>query len=211
MSRVFWNLIANRYAKQPVAAPDTYQAKLDLTRQYLQPDMRVLEVGCGTGSTALVHAEYVEHILATDYSQKMIDIARQKAQAAAVTNVEFQVAALDGRLNGTQGQLQGAADFDAVLALNILHLVPDLGEALKQINARLRAGGLLISSTPCLQDRAKFVPLLKLAGSLRLIPRVNILTPEQLFNAIQTAGFVSEQAATFNHDMVHFSVMRKST
>ena len=45
----FWERIAVRYSKQPVADEATYQKKLQITREFLLPNMRVLEIGCGTG------------------------------------------------------------------------------------------------------------------------------------------------------------------
>ena len=55
-SSFFWNRIANRYSKQPVGDETAYQKKLQITRDYLEPHMEVLELGCGTGSTAIAHA-----------------------------------------------------------------------------------------------------------------------------------------------------------
>jgi cyclopropane fatty-acyl-phospholipid synthase-like methyltransferase len=37
-------------------------------------DMEVLEFGCGTGSTAIVHAPHVKELRAIDISEKMIGI-----------------------------------------------------------------------------------------------------------------------------------------
>ncbi len=59
----FWDRIAERYAKQPIADEAAYQKKLQVTRDYFRPDMAVLEFGCGTGSTAIAHAPYVKHVL----------------------------------------------------------------------------------------------------------------------------------------------------
>jgi cyclopropane fatty-acyl-phospholipid synthase-like methyltransferase len=59
-STKFWDRIAERYSKQPVADEAAYQKKLQVTREYFRPDMEVLEFGCGTGSTAIAHAPYVE-------------------------------------------------------------------------------------------------------------------------------------------------------
>ena len=50
----FWDRIAERYSKSPVADEAAYQKKLQVTREYFRPDMEVLEIGCGTGSTAIV-------------------------------------------------------------------------------------------------------------------------------------------------------------
>ena len=59
-STKFWGKIADRYAKQPITDEATYQKKLQVTREYFQPEMEVLEFGCGTGSTAILHAPYCE-------------------------------------------------------------------------------------------------------------------------------------------------------
>ena len=91
----FWNKRADNYAKRPVSDEATYEKKLDITREYFRPDMEVLELGCGTGSTALAHAPYVKHILATDLSTRMIEIARDKAKAAGIDNVTFAAASAD--------------------------------------------------------------------------------------------------------------------
>ena len=85
-STKFWDNIAERYSKQPIADEATYQKKLQVTREYFQPDMEVLEFGCGTGSTAILHAPYVKHIRAIDFSSKMIEIAQGKAEAQNIEN-----------------------------------------------------------------------------------------------------------------------------
>jgi len=45
----FWDWIAVRYSKSPIADPESYEEKLHITRKYLQPHMEILEFGCGTG------------------------------------------------------------------------------------------------------------------------------------------------------------------
>ena len=47
--------------------------------------MEVLEFGCGTGGTAIIHAPYVKHIRAIDISGNMIAIAKGKAEADSTT------------------------------------------------------------------------------------------------------------------------------
>ena len=81
--------------------------------------MEVLEFGCGTGSTAIVHAPNVKQIHAIDISSKMIEIAQAKADANNIKNVIFERSAIDEF---------GASDetFDAVLGLSILHLVENM-------------------------------------------------------------------------------------
>ena len=41
-----------RYAKARISDPAGYEAGLERVRSHLGPEMRVLEMGCGTGMTA---------------------------------------------------------------------------------------------------------------------------------------------------------------
>ena len=82
----FWNLFARRYARSPVSDEAAYQTKLAKTQEYFSPEMTVLEFGCGTGSTAIVHAPHVARLDAIDFSENMIAIARDKAAAAGRAN-----------------------------------------------------------------------------------------------------------------------------
>ena len=183
----FWNWIAQRYSKRPVADEASYQKKLGKTREYFQPDMQVLEVGCGTGSTAIAHAPYVAHIRATDISPRMIEIARGKAEAAAVSNVDFEVSSIDDL------QVHDASQ-DAVLALSILHLLRDEKAAIARVHRMLKPGGVLVTSTPCLRDAWQNVAVMALIGPLGkrlgLIPSVvQVFTLDALVAALTEAGF----------------------
>ena len=114
-----WNWIAKRYAKSPVKNEIVYQKKLQVTQEYFKPNMKVLEFGCGTGSTAIAHASYVNHILATDFSENMLEIAREKARLSGIENITFELTTIEN--------LEAASkSFNAVLGLNILHLVKHL-------------------------------------------------------------------------------------
>ena len=49
----FWNRVARRYAAMPMRNPDAWEETLARVTARLSPTDRVLELGCGTGSTAL--------------------------------------------------------------------------------------------------------------------------------------------------------------
>lgn len=112
----FWDRIAERYSRQPVADEAAYQRKLQVTREYLRPDSEVFEFGCGTGSTALAHAPHVRRIHAIDISSRMIEIARGKADRAPAENVTFERSTIE------QVEVSDQS-FDVVLGLSILHLL----------------------------------------------------------------------------------------
>ena len=125
-STQFWDKIDEKYAKQPIADEASYQKKLAVTRDYFRPDMEVLEIGCGTGSTAILHAPYVKHIRAIDFSGNMIAIAQGKAEAARIYNVTFEQATIEAL--GVPDQ-----SLDAVLGLSILHLLPNKEAAIASV------------------------------------------------------------------------------
>ncbi|MEM8579045.1 MAG: class I SAM-dependent methyltransferase [Pseudomonadota bacterium] len=149
-SKGLWNLMARRYARQAIADEAAYKRKLERTQAHLRPDMRLLELGCGTGSTALAHAPHVAQIEATDYAAAMIDIAKEKRAAAGIGNVRFSV--------GTAEAPDFApASFDAALALNLLHLVEDPARVIAACRRLLKPGGLFVTSTMPLSDRAAWL------------------------------------------------------
>ena len=200
----FWDRIADRYSRQPVRDEAAYQRKLAITREYLRPDMEVLELGCGTGSTALVHAPYVKHVRAVDVSRRMVEIARGKAAAAGVDNVDFEQAAID--------ELSVAdASVDVVLALSILHLVPDRDAVIRDVRRMLRPGGLFVSSTACMGGTlmAPIARLVSLGSLVGLLPRVAVFSRDALLESIRRADFRIEHDWQPGRNKAVFVVARK--
>ena len=58
---------ARRYAAAAVSDPRGYERTLRRTRELLEENDHVLELGCGTGSTALRLADGVASYLGTDF------------------------------------------------------------------------------------------------------------------------------------------------
>lgn len=143
----FWDRIAAKYAQSPIRDAKAYEYTLGRTRSYLKPDDSVLEIGCGTGMTAVKLADAVARYTASDVSSAMVEIGRSRASEAAVKNLGFAVA-------GIEDPELPDGPFDAVLAFNLLHLTDDLDAALSRAAARIRPGGFLITKTVCLADPA---------------------------------------------------------
>ena len=180
--KAFWNKIADKYSRRAVSDEAAYQKKLDKTREYFQPDMEVLEIGCGTGSTAIAHAPFVRHIRASDLSPRMIEIARDKAKTAGIDNVTFEVSSVEG-LDVPDGSI------DVVMAHNILHLLEDRERAIADIHRMLKPGGVFVSSTACIGDMMLPLRLIIPVGRfLRLFPLVKIFSVAELKESLQNAG-----------------------
>lgn len=203
----FWDRTSRKYASAKIADQAGYERTLDRTRALLGPDDRVLELGCGTGTTALRLAGDVQSYLATDISSEMIAIAEKKRSAGSRPSPAFRTATAEA-LAPEDGQ------FDAVLAFNYLHLVRDLPDSLRRIHVLLATGGLFISKTPCLGDMN---PLIRLAllPAMRAIgkaPYVSGFRAAQLSEHICAAGFdirATESHATKGNDTRPYIVARK--
>ena len=145
--------------------------------------MEVLEFGCGTGSTALLHAPFVKRILATDISAKMIEIAGGKAQEQGVDNVEFVQSTIE-ELRVDDGA------WDVVLGLSILHLVEDKDAVLAKVFRALKPGGVFVASTACLADTmAWFRYVGPVGAALGIIPTVKIFSKGEILESLERAGF----------------------
>jgi len=179
----FWDRIARRYAADPIADLAGYEHTLKRVQGLLRPTDKVLELGCGTGSTALRLAPFTHSLLATDLSGEMIAIAQEKLAAQPMPNLRFARADADapGVTNG---------DHDVVLAFNLLHLLGDLDAALAAVVQALRPGGLFISKTPCVGEMNPLITrvALPLARALGKAPDVDCFTGEQLLAAIERQG-----------------------
>ncbi|MEO1671985.1 MAG: class I SAM-dependent methyltransferase [Cyanobacteria bacterium J06631_2] len=182
-SAKFWDRTAESYSQQPIADEAAYQKKLQVTQEYLKPDMSVLEFGCGTGGTAIIHAPYVKHIRAIDFSSAMIKIARGKAETQNINNITFEQLTIE--------ELTVADEtFDVLLGLGILHLLENKKEVIAKVYKMLKPGGVFVTSTACLGDTMKWFKAIAPIGIfLRLIPLVKVFTSKELENILSDAGF----------------------
>ena len=182
-SAIFWDKVADKYSKQPVADEAAYQKKLEVTRTYFRPEMEVLEMGCGTGSTAIAHAPYVKHIRATDVSENMLDIARRKAKAANITNVTFEQATVE--------EIEAAdASLDVIMAHSLLHLLEDKEAAIAKAYRLLKPGAAFVTNTVCLGDRMWYMaPLLPVMRLFGFAPLVKVFTVKHITAALTEGGF----------------------
>ncbi len=179
----FWNKGADKYSKRPVKDMENYTKTLDCTRKHLSARDNVLEVGCGTGTTALLLASSVNQITASDISSRMIEIAREKAVTREVENVRFDRATLfDEDL--------AKGSFDVVMGFNVLHLLEDIPGAVHRVHELLKPGGLFISKTICLAEQSRLWSLLlAVMKPLGFAPDVQCLKVAELEDIITRTNF----------------------
>lgn len=202
----FWDGIADKYARDPIKDQTSYDYTLERTRSYLHREDRMLELGCGTGSTALTLAPHVAQITATDISGAMISKGRAKALVEGVDNVDFAVTDAAGAPDGP---------FEVITAFNLLHLVEDLDATLAEITNRLTPGGHLITKTFCIPTRFNaeylmmkvMLPVLQMFGRA---PFVAMMHARDYENAMTHAGLtIVETTLPPTKDARRYIVARK--
>lgn len=203
----FWDGMARKYAKGKIADRAGYERSLARTRDYLSADSVALELGCGTGNTALTHAPYVKHITGTDISAEMVAIANEKRGENDQSNADFIV-------SGAEVLPFSRDSYDVVMGHNLYHLVADVDAALAEARRVTKPGGVFITKTPCLGEMGALMRRVVLPVMKRWygVPVVHTFTIKQFTNAIEDAGFKIEAIefhGTKGKDTRPFVVARK--
>lgn len=179
---LLWNKIARKYAKSPIKDMKNYEATLNRTKSYLKPNDTVLEVGAGTGSTALLLASSVAHITVADISSEMIQIGKENAEKQNITNASFIVA--------EAFVPTGKQTYDVVMAFNLLHLLSDIPAAIKNAASLTKKDGFFISKSVAIGEMnfaIKFV--IKIMQKFGKAPFISNVTHAQLLSVFENSGF----------------------
>lgn len=136
MSKDLWGRLAETYEVDHtlISGADLVSAIQSELRGAV-PAGEVVELGCGTGLYTRAYAPSAALVTATDKSAPML--RRAERSLADLPNVIVKFA--DAMATGLPGE-----SADAVVAVNLLHIVPDAAGVLAEIRRLLRPGGTAI-------------------------------------------------------------------
>ncbi|MEN8801869.1 MAG: class I SAM-dependent methyltransferase [Thiogranum sp.] len=199
----FWDLISAKYAASPISDMTAYETKIEKIKSYLSPDDVVLDIGCGTGTQCGDLAGNVKQVTGIDISSKLLTIAEQRKAERKLDNIEFIKTSLyDERFK--------VDSFDIVMAFYVLHFFEDLDAAVKRVHALLKPGGLFISETACLGEKNKTAnKLLRFAGHLGFLPKINLLTTRQLQQVMERTGFILVDKVLFSESNAEYTLFAR--
>jgi phosphatidylethanolamine/phosphatidyl-N-methylethanolamine N-methyltransferase len=175
--RGYWERHAGNYDRSMRILGGPLPRMLELTVRAARGRERVLEVAAGTGLVTAAVAPAVGRLVATDYAEAMVASVQRRVDALGLTNVRCERADVYAL-----GYEDGA--FDAVIAANVLHLVPDLAGALAALRRVLAPGGKLIAPTFC-HDETFGSRVLAITG----FPGARRFRAQSLEDALRGAGF----------------------
>lgn len=145
--RQYWERHARDYDRSMRLLGGPLRRASELSAQAVRGAGRVLEVGAGTGLVTAALARSARQVIATDYAGAMVRLLADRVTRAGLANVACEQADVYALRFEPSG-------FDAVVATNLLHLLPDLPAALVALRRVLKPQGLLIVPTYCHEETA---------------------------------------------------------
>jgi ubiquinone/menaquinone biosynthesis C-methylase UbiE len=141
-AQVAYNAASDHFDDEPLAFWARCGTRT-VERLALPTGATVLDVGCGTGASAIPAARAVGpagHVIGADLADRLLERAREKARQQGLFNVEFR-----------QGDMEdlGHRDgyFDAVISVFSVFFVPDMAKQVAELWRMVKPGGQLAITT----------------------------------------------------------------
>ena len=137
-NKIFWQRFARLYSPfMERGNKQLYEQICENTLPFLNKEMTVLELACGSGQLSFRLARYAKLWEATDFSENMIAEAKKHSK---YKNLHFSV-------QDATSLPYADGSFDAVVIANALHIMPEPDRAMSEICRVLKEGGTLIAPT----------------------------------------------------------------
>jgi len=175
------------FGRTYVSVGGEYTTSMLTEKLNLQPNMRVLDIGCGTGGSAFFMARrYGVDVHGLDLSTNMIDIAheyRTEMEPAVKHRVQFYIE------DATEIDYPESF-YDVVYSRDAILHIKDKFSLFKKFMTTLKPGGKVLISDYCVGDQEQtehFKAYVKNRD-------YKLLTVKEYGNALQRAGFVDVEA-----------------
>jgi ubiquinone/menaquinone biosynthesis C-methylase UbiE len=137
-----YNAASDHFDDGPLAFWGRY-GRGTIERLRLKPGSVILDVGCGSGASAIPAAKVVGphgRVIGVDLADRLLAMGRAKAAAQKLQNVEFRQADMEAL-----GYPD--ASFDAVVCVFAIFFVPDMVKQVQELWRMVRPGGQLAITT----------------------------------------------------------------
>jgi SAM-dependent methyltransferase len=141
-------------------------AKLGISR-----GTKVLDLGCGDGTTALPAARLGADVLGVDIASSLVDAGNRRARAEGLTNCRFQ--------EGDASNLSALADrsFDLVVSVFGAMFAPRPFDVAKEVVRVVRPGGRIVMGNWIPNDPTLVAQILKISAAYLPPPPEGFISP----------------------------------
>lgn len=136
----FWDRTARVYDLSEKLNGKAYREMCELTAKLTPRGANVLECAGGTGELSLAAAKKADSVLCTDNSEKMLEVAKKKAEKEGAFHIGFEkrnIFHLD----------DPDETYDTVIAGNVLHLLDKPEDAVREMYRVTKSGGRILLPT----------------------------------------------------------------
>ena len=121
--------------------------------------MKVLDLGCGDGTTALPEAKLGADVLGVDIARNLVEAGNRRAQEHGLTNLRFQ--------EGDASNLEGLADdsFDLVVSIFGAMFAPRPFDVAREMVRVTQAGGRIVMGNWIPNDPTLVAQILKISAA----------------------------------------------
>src|SRR5881628_2547598 len=169
----------------------------------VKPGLKVLDLGCGDGTTALPAARRGADVLGVDIARNLVEAGNRRAQEHGLTNLRFQ--------EGDACNLSGLADdmFDLVVSIFGAMFAPKPFDVAKEIVRVTRPGGRIVMGNWIPNDPTLVAQILKISASYSPPPPEGFVSPmtwgveDNVIERFAGAG-VPEEKISFERDTYTF-------
>jgi ubiquinone/menaquinone biosynthesis C-methylase UbiE len=173
------------------------------------PSMRVLDLGCGDGTTALPLARMGAEVVGIDIARNLVEAGNRRAAAAGLTRLKFQ--------EGDATDLQGVGDdsFDLTISIFGAMFAPKPFDVAKEMVRVTKAGGRIVMGNWISGDPTFVSQLLKVSSAFTPPPPEGFISPmtwgvdTHIIERFGQAGVPKEKISMVK-DTYHFTSPDKS-
>ena len=133
--------------------------------------MKVLDLGCGDGTTAIPEAKLGADVLGVDIAQNLVEAGNKRAAKAGLTNIKFQ--------EGDATNLEGLPDksFDLVVTVFGAMFAPKPGDVAKEMVRVTKPGGRIVMGNWIPNDPTLVAQILKISSNYTPPPPEGFVSP----------------------------------
>jgi SAM-dependent methyltransferase len=170
----------------------------------ITPGMKVLDVGCGDGTTALPEARLGADVTGVDIARNLVDAGNRRARAEGLPNCRFQ--------QGDVTDLRGIEDdsFDLTVSIFGAMFAPKPADVAKELVRVTRPGGRIVMGNWIPGDPTLVAQILKISSAYSPPPPAGFVSPmtwgleNEVVARFEGAG-VSREKISFGRDKFWFN------